>query len=186
MQPCILHSCEAWSLNKETVGSLHGWESRNLHLMSSRKWIKRGLFLEWFRANQIRMARKRFAEGGGESVEWLMPQRIWGFWEKIFHEKSTKQTGQMMREIPRHADPFWRDQRSTNARLLGPRNQKMKRRRASVVHTNWDSPMTRWSGCQRWWESCKGREKFVKVAEELCKRALKREENKGDTGLEQK
>ena len=89
----------------------------------------------------------------------------------------------MMRDILRHADPLWRNQRSTNARLLDPRNQnKMKRRRAGVVHTNWDSLMTRWSGCRRWWESCKGWENFVKAAEELCKRALKREENKGTQG----
>ena len=49
------------------VDSLRG-ESGNL--TSSRKWIKRGLSLEWFRASQIRMARKRFAEGGGECSEW--------------------------------------------------------------------------------------------------------------------
>ena len=35
VQPCILHSCEGWSRNKEMVDSLHGWESRNLDLMSS-------------------------------------------------------------------------------------------------------------------------------------------------------
>ena len=58
VQPCILPSCVGWSRNKEMVDALHGWESRNLDLMSSRKWIKRGLSLEWFRANQIRMARK--------------------------------------------------------------------------------------------------------------------------------
>ena len=39
--------------------------------------------------------------------------------------------------------------------------------------------MTKRSGCQRWWESCKGWENFVKAAEEFCKRALKREENNG-------
>ena len=77
VQPCTLHSCTGWSWNKEMVGSFHGWERRNLDLMSSRKWIKRGLSSEWFRTNHIRMARKRFAEGGSESVEWLMLQQIW-------------------------------------------------------------------------------------------------------------
>ena len=60
VQPCILHSCEGWNWNKEMVDSLDGWESRNLDLMRSRKWIKRGLSLEWFRASQVRMARKSF------------------------------------------------------------------------------------------------------------------------------
>ena len=129
VQPCFLHSCEGWSWNKEMLDALHGWESRNLDLMSSRKWIKRGLILEWFRANQIRMTRKRFAGRGGECIEWLMLQRIWPYKEKIFDKKRTKQTDQMMRDILRHADPLWRDQRSANARLLDPRNQnKMKRR----------------------------------------------------------
>ena len=99
--------------------------------------------------------------------------------EIIIDKKRTKQTDQMMREILRHANPLWRDQIPTNARLLDPRNQKkMRTRRAGVVHTNWDSFLTKWSGCQRWWESCKGWESFVKAAEELCKRALKRDENK--------
>ena len=89
VQPCVLHSCEGWSWNKEMVDSSHGWESRNLDLMSSRKWIKRGLSLEWFRATQIRMARKRFAEGCGESVEWLMLQRIWAI-----RRKSSTRIGQ--------------------------------------------------------------------------------------------
>ena len=87
VQPCVLHSCEGWSWNKEMVDSLHGRESRNLDLMRSRKWIKRGQGLDWFRANQIRMARKRFAEGGGESIEWLMLQLVWGYEEKIFDKE---------------------------------------------------------------------------------------------------
>ena len=37
VQASILHSCESWSLNKEMVDALHGWESRNLDLMSSRR-----------------------------------------------------------------------------------------------------------------------------------------------------
>ena len=75
VQPRILHSCEGWGWNKEMVDAPHEWESRKFDLMSSRKWIKRGLRLDWFRVNQIRMARKRFAEGGGESMECLMLQR---------------------------------------------------------------------------------------------------------------
>ena len=139
--------------------------------------------MEWFRANQIRVARTRFAERGGECIEWLMLQRIWVYNEKIFDKKRTKQTDQMKRSILMHANLLWRDRRSTNARLLGPRNQnKMKRRRAGVVHTNWDSLTTKWSGCQRWWDSCKGWESFVSAAEELCKRAPK----EMSTVLEQK
>ena len=152
------------------VDALHGWESRNLDLMSSRKWIKRGLSLEWFRANQITMARKRFVEGGGECIEWPVLQRIWVCKGKIFDKKRTTQTDQTMRDILRHANQLWRDPRSTNARLLDPRSQnKMKRRRAGVVHTNWDSLVTKWSGCQRWWDSCTRWENFVSAAEDLGK-----------------
>ena len=72
-----------------------------------------------------------------------------------------------------HANPLWRDQRCTNARLLDPRNQnKMKRMRAGVVLTSWDSLTTKWSGCKRWWESRKGWESLVSAAEELCTRAF--------------
>ena len=63
VQSCILHSCEGWSWNKEMVDALHGWESRNWDLMSSRRWAQTGLSLEWFWANQIRKARQRFVEG---------------------------------------------------------------------------------------------------------------------------
>ena len=35
------------------VDALHGWESGNLDLMNSKKWIDRVLSKEWFRANQI-------------------------------------------------------------------------------------------------------------------------------------
>ena len=38
VQPCILDSCEGWSWNKEMVDSFHGWASRNLDLISSKKW----------------------------------------------------------------------------------------------------------------------------------------------------
>ena len=77
VQSCILHSCESWSWNKEMVDTLHGWESRNLDLMSSRRWAQTGLSLEWFRAYQIRKARKRFADRGEENIEYLVLQRIW-------------------------------------------------------------------------------------------------------------
>ena len=90
VQSCILHSCESWSWNKEMVDTLHGWESRNLDLMSSRRWAQKGLSLEWFRANQIRQARKRFADRGGENIEFLVLQRIWSYKDKIFDKKRNK------------------------------------------------------------------------------------------------
>ena len=34
---CILHSCESWSWDKEMFDALHGWESRNLDLMSFKR-----------------------------------------------------------------------------------------------------------------------------------------------------
>ena len=87
------------------VDALHGWESRNLDLINFRKWARRGLSLERFRADQIRKARKRFAGRGGECIEWLMLQRVWGYKEKIFDKNRTKQTGQLMRHVLVHAIP---------------------------------------------------------------------------------
>ena len=54
----------------------------------------------------------------------------------------------------------------------------MKRRGAGVVHTSLDNLMTTWSGSQRWWESSKDLGSFVCAAEEICKRALKKDEEK--------
>ena len=54
---------------------------------------------------------------------------------------------------------------------LGENQSKMKRRRAAVVHANWDSVMTKWSGSQSWWETSKGWDRFfVSTAEEICRR----------------
>ena len=47
------------------VDALHGWENRNLDVMSSRRWAQMTLCLEWFRANRISKARQRFVEGEG-------------------------------------------------------------------------------------------------------------------------
>ena len=89
VQSCILHSCESWTWNKEMVDTLHGWESRNLDLMSSKRWAQTGLSLERFRANQIRKARQRFAEGGGENIEYLVLHKIWIYKEKILTRRGT-------------------------------------------------------------------------------------------------
>ena len=100
------------------VDTLHGWECRNLDLMSSRRWARTGLSLEWFRANQIRKARKRFADGGGENIEYLVLQRIWSYKENIFDQKRNKISNKMMRYILIHANLEWREQRSICARIL--------------------------------------------------------------------
>ena len=135
------------------VDTLHGWESRNLDLMSSRRWAQTGLSLEWFRANQIRKARRRFVEGGGEHIEYLVLQQIWSYKEKIFDKKRNKKTDRMMRNILTHANLELREQRSICARILDPKTQdRMKRRRAGVVHTTWDNLMMKWNGTQTWWE----------------------------------
>ena len=123
MLSCVPHTCEGWSWNKEMVDALHGRESRKLELMGSRKWSKKGLSLEWYRANQIRKARKNFAERGGENIEYLVLPRIWRYKEQIFDKMRNKQTDRMMRNIRTHANPEWREQRSTSARVLDPQNQ---------------------------------------------------------------
>ena len=102
------------------MDSLHGLESRNLELMNSRKWINRGLSLEWFRANQIKMARKRFAERGGECIEWLMLHRILGLKDEIFDKKKTKQTDQMTRTVLMHANPELEGAKIDDGKGSGP------------------------------------------------------------------
>ena len=106
--------------------------------MSSRR-AQRGMNLQWFRANQIGRARHRFIEGGGENVECLVLQQIWNYKEKALNKKRNKETDRMIENILKHANPEWREQRSTCAKILDPKNHdKMKRRRAGEVHTNWD------------------------------------------------
>ena len=90
-----------------------------------------------------------------------------------FDRKKEKETDRMMKNILRHADSEWREQRCTCAKILDPKNHdKMQRRRAGVVHTNWDNLWTKWSGSQRWWKVSKDWKSFIKTAEELCKRNL--------------
>ena len=98
------------------VDTVHGWECRNFDLMSSRRWAQTGMSLDWFRANQIRKARRRFAEGGGENMEYLVLQRIWSYKEKIFDKKRNKMTDKMIRNFVTHANIEWREQRS----ICGP------------------------------------------------------------------
>ena len=131
VQSCTLHSCESWSWNKEIVDTLHGWESRNLDLMSSRRWARKGLSLEWFRANQIREARRRFAEGGGENIEQLVLQRIWSYKENIFDLERNKVSDKMMRSILTHANPEWREQRLICARILDPQKSRQDDKKKS-------------------------------------------------------
>ena len=58
---------------------------------------------------------------------------------KFLDKKRNKETDRMMKNILKHANPEWREQRSTCAKILDPKNHdKMKRRRAGAVHTNWD------------------------------------------------
>ena len=57
--------------------------------------------------------------------------------------------------------------------ILDPKNQdRMKRRKPGVVHTNCDDLMKKWSGCQRWWDVSNDWKSLVKTAEGLCKRTL--------------
>ena len=81
-----------------------------------------------------------------------------------------------MRNILKHANAEWREQRSTCVKTLDPRNQeRMKRRKAGVAHTNWDNIWTEWSGNQRWWQSSRDWISFTKTAADLCRRVLIKE-----------
>ena len=83
-------------------------------------------------------------------------------------------TDKTMRSILTHANLEWSEQRSVCARILDPKNQdRMNRRRAGVVHANWDNLMLKWSGSQKWWEVSKDGISFVKTAEDLRERTLK-------------
>ena len=82
------------------------------------------------------------------------------------------------------------EQRSTCARILDPKNQDRMtrrkagaRRKAGVVHTNWDNLMVRWSGCQRCWAVFNDWKSLVRTAEELCLRSLGRQEDKKEEGM---
>ena len=119
-----------------------------------------------------------------EKIDYLVLQRIWSYKEKMFDKKRNKMTDKMMRNILTHANPEWREQRSICARILDPENQdRMKRRRAGVVHTNWDNLMVKWSGSQRWWEVSKDWKSFVQTAEDLRKRTFGRNEHNKKKGL---
>ena len=121
---------------------------------------------------------KRFAEGGRENVEYLVLQRIWSYKEKRFDRKRNKTSDKMMRNILTHANPEWREQRSICARILDPKiKDKMRRRRAGVVHTNWDNLMFKWAHSQRWWETSTDWESFGNTVEDVCKRTLGRDED---------
>ena len=120
----------------------------------------------------------------GENIESLLLQRIWNYKEKIFDKKKNKETDKMMTNILRRANAEWREQRSVCAKILDPRNQdKMKRRRAGVVHTNWDHLWTKWNGNQRWWEGLGDWKSFKKTAEELCRRTLIKDMDKKREGF---
>ena len=78
---------------------LHGWESTDsLEIMSSRR---KGLSLEWFLANQIRIVRILLTEA--ENIEYLVLQRIWSYKEKIFDKRRSKMSDKM-RNILTHAN----------------------------------------------------------------------------------
>ena len=82
-------------------------------------------------------------------------------------------TDKMMRNILTHANPEWREQRSICASNLDPKIQDRKnRRRAGVVHTNWDNLLLKWSGNQRWWDVSKDWKSFVKTAKGFCAKEL--------------
>ena len=166
------------------VDTWHGWESRNLDLMSSRRWaqLERGLSLEWFWANQVRKARQRFVEGRGENIQYFRILELQG--EDIRQEEEQNEGQDGLGNILTHANPEWREQRSICARILDPTSQdRMKRRRAGVVHTDWDNLMLKWSGCQRLRAFSNDLKSFVKTEEGLCKRTLERDEDKKKRGF---
>ena len=161
------------TLEKDGAGTKRWWvlctagRAESHDLLSLRKWIRRGerIISGW----QERDLPKEVMH----ALSGWCYSAFCDFKEKIFYKKMTRQTDQMVRDILRRADFLSRDQRSTNARLLGPRNQnKMKRRSAGFVHTNLTALWWKRSGCQRWWESCKGWESFVKAVEELSAKEL--------------
>ena len=55
-------------------------------------------------------------------MEYLVLKRIWSYKEKIFDKNKNKETDRMMRNILTHANPEWREHRSTCAQVLDPKN----------------------------------------------------------------
>ena len=134
------------------MDALHGWESRNLDFVNFRKWARRGLSLERFRADQIRKARKRFAERGGECIEWLMLQRVWGYKEKIFDKNRTKQNWPVDEACAVACYSRLERTKVDSCQSSGPKESEQ------------DSLMTKRSGHTRWWELCKEWKSFVDTA----------------------
>ena len=74
VQSCLLHSCESWSWKKEMIDALHGWESRNLDMMSSKRWAQ----MDW--VSQPRHAEERSAGLSSPSTR----QRCWVYFKNGF------------------------------------------------------------------------------------------------------
>ena len=151
VQLSVLHSHEEWCWNEEMVDTLDGWESKNLEIMGTRNCAQRQVNLELFRANQIRMARKRFAENGGESVEYVVLHHIWRYMGKVLKQKRTRPTDQIMTNILMHVNPEWREQRSATALVLDPRIEAIWREGGLEWYTQTGTTCRRNGGSSRWW-----------------------------------
>ena len=121
VQSCILHSCESWRWNRDMVDTLHGWESKKSGCHELKKMGSNGqdkdLLIEVEKTSNA-----WFCNGLGITKR------------RLLDRKRIKETDRMMRNILKHANPVWREQRSTCTRILDPKNQdEMKRRRARVV-----------------------------------------------------
>ena len=60
----------------------------------------------------------------------LALQRIWNYKEKVSDKKKDKETDRMMRDILKHDNSEWREQKSTCAKILDPKNHEDEKKKS--------------------------------------------------------
>ena len=104
-----------------------------------------------------------------------MLQRIWGYKEKIFQEEQTD--GPDEEEYSDSCKPGMERTKINLCEGSRPKESRQDEKEKSR------SGSQKSSGCQRWWEVSNDWKSFVKTVEELCKRILKRDEDKKMRGF---
>ena len=110
---------------------------------------------------------------------------IWNYKEKIFDKKRNKVTDGMMRHILTHANPEWREQRSTCARSLDPKNQDRMKKEESWCGAY---ELGQSDGEMEWLPKMvvkflKVGKRLVKTGEELCEKDTEKRRGQKGKGM---
>ena len=156
-----IHFSLAWKLEWERG---NGWcflwvdkqEGRNLDFMRLRNLAQWSRSLEWFRANQISKPRQNLSNEVERTLN-IFTLKEFGVvrkrcWEKEWERNRHNDGGGI--QIQANVEE--------SARIVDPREKSDDESKLKVftqiggVHPNWDSPMVKSIGFQRWWGSSKG------------------------------